>query len=299
MVKFQNMSKEILLIIGRGIGQVMFQNNAFSGLLMLIGIVCNSLLLAFLALAGNVVSTLMALLAGYSKDDIRNGLYGFNGTLVGIAIGVFMKINFISIFLLILASCFSTWVTNLFSRQEKLPGFTAPFIITIWLLLISCHYLCPFLFLSSVSGVIEQSADLFRAFSLNMGQVMLQGNSVLTGLFFLIGIFINSRINAIYAILGAVIPLMMVLWCKDDYSAFNTGMLGYNGVLCCIAIGDRSKTGIVFATLSVFLSIILQVIGMNLDVTTLTAPFVLSVWIVLGIRYITLKKYCDLENACD
>ena len=210
-----------------------------------------------------------------------------------------MKINFISIFLLILASCFSTWVTNLFSRQEKLPGFTAPFIITIWLLLISCHYLCPFLFLSSVSGVIEQSADLFRAFSLNMGQVMLQGNSVLTGLFFLIGIFINSRINAIYAILGAVIPLMMVLWCKDDYSAFNTGMLGYNGVLCCIAIGDRSKTGIVFATLSVFLSIILQVIGMNLDVTTLTAPFVLSVWIVLGIRYITLKKYCDLENACD
>ena len=41
------MGKEVLLIIGRGIGQVMFQNNAFSGLLMLIGIACNSLLLAF------------------------------------------------------------------------------------------------------------------------------------------------------------------------------------------------------------------------------------------------------------
>lgn len=290
------MSKEILLIIGRGIGQVMFQNNALSGLLMLIGIACNSLLLAFLALAGNVVSTLMALLIGYSKDDIRNGLYGFNGTLVGIAIGVFMKINIITIFLLILASCFSTWITNLFNRQEKLPGFTAPFIITIWLLLISCHSLCPFLFLSSVSGVTEQSADLFRAFSLNIGQVMLQGNSIFTGLFFLIGIFINSRINAMYAILGAVIPLMMVLWYNDDYSVFNAGMLGYNGVLCCIAIGDRSKAGIVYAILSVFLSIILQVVGMHLDITTLTAPFVLSVWAVLGIRYIILKKYCNLES---
>ena len=137
------MGKEVLLIIGRGIGQVMFQNNAFSGLLMLIGIACNSLLLAFLALAGNVASTLMALLVGYSKDDIRNGLYGFNGTLVGIAIGVFMKINFISIFLLILASCFSAWVTNLFSRQEKLPGFTAPFIITIWFII--CVRFCFYL----------------------------------------------------------------------------------------------------------------------------------------------------------
>ena len=32
----------LLLIIGRGIGQVMFQNNALSGLFMLIGIFLNS-----------------------------------------------------------------------------------------------------------------------------------------------------------------------------------------------------------------------------------------------------------------
>ena len=82
-----------ILILGRGIGQVMFQNNALSGGLMLLGIAFNSWQLAVLSVLGTVVSTLTASLSGYDKEDIRNGLYGFNGTLVGIAIGVFMEIN--------------------------------------------------------------------------------------------------------------------------------------------------------------------------------------------------------------
>ena len=35
-------TRKSLLILGRGIGQVMFQNNALSGLLMLIGIFLNA-----------------------------------------------------------------------------------------------------------------------------------------------------------------------------------------------------------------------------------------------------------------
>lgn len=100
--------KEGLFIIARGIGQVMFQNNALSGLLMLAGIACNSWILALLALAGNIVSTLTACLCKYSREDIRNGLYGFNGTLVGIAIGVFMEINISSMFLLLFGSALSS-----------------------------------------------------------------------------------------------------------------------------------------------------------------------------------------------
>lgn len=49
-----------LLILGRGIGQVMFQNNALSGLLMLIGIFLNSWQMGVLAVSGNIISTLTA-----------------------------------------------------------------------------------------------------------------------------------------------------------------------------------------------------------------------------------------------
>ena len=83
---------KFLLILGRGVGQVMFQNNALSGALMLVGILLNSWQMALLAVAGNVISTLTAYISGYSREDINNGLYGFNGTLVGIAVGVFMFI---------------------------------------------------------------------------------------------------------------------------------------------------------------------------------------------------------------
>ena len=80
----------LLLILGRGIGQVMFQNNALSGLLMLIGIFLNSWQMGILAVCGNIISTLTAYFSGYKHNDIKNGLYGFNGTLVGIAVGVFL-----------------------------------------------------------------------------------------------------------------------------------------------------------------------------------------------------------------
>ena len=177
---------ENVLILGRGIGQVMFQNNALSGLLMLIGIACNSWQLAILAIAGTIVSTLTAYLLKYNKRDIRDGLYGFNGTLVGIAIGVFMEINILSILLLIAGSALSTWIAWCFRRQRLLPGFTAPFILVVWFLLIGCHYLYPAVLLHSAVENPESSADFFRAFSLNLGQVMFQGN-IFTGWFFLAG----------------------------------------------------------------------------------------------------------------
>ena len=52
--------KEAFLTLGRGVGQVMFQNNALSGVLMLAGILLNSWQMALLAIVGNVVSTLTA-----------------------------------------------------------------------------------------------------------------------------------------------------------------------------------------------------------------------------------------------
>ena len=122
--------KEAFLTLGRGVGQVMFQNNALSGLLMLAGILLNSWQMALLAIAGNVVSTLTACLSGYSREDIRNGLYGFNGTLVGIAIGVFMPVSVASFSLLVAGACLSAWIARLFSLQRRVPGFTAPFILS-------------------------------------------------------------------------------------------------------------------------------------------------------------------------
>ncbi len=282
--------KEGLFIIARGIGQVMFQNNALSGLLMLVGIACNSGILALLALAGNIVSTLTAHVCKYSREDIRNGLYGFNGTLVGIAIGVFMEINIASMLLLLFGSGLSTWITRLFYCQKTIPGFTAPFIITVWILLLGSLYLFPSLLLSTSPSVSMTVAHLPQAFCLNIGQVMFQGENILAGLLFLLGILVNSRLQAAYAAWGAFLPLLIVLPLTTDFSAFNAGLLGYNGVLCSIALGNRSFKSMAWASLSILLSTGIQIAGMHTGITTLTAPFVVAVWLTMGLQYLFSRK---------
>lgn len=62
---------KFLLILGRGVGQVMFQNNALSGGLMLVGVLLNSWQMALLAVAGNIVGTLTAYLFGYSREVLK------------------------------------------------------------------------------------------------------------------------------------------------------------------------------------------------------------------------------------
>ena len=111
-------TRKSLLILGRGIGQVMFQNNALSGLLMLIGIFLNSWQMGLLAVSGNIISTLTARISGYDCDDIKNGLYGFNGTLVGIAVGVFMLLTVSSLMLMAIASCASTYICLLYTSPS-------------------------------------------------------------------------------------------------------------------------------------------------------------------------------------
>lgn len=273
-----------LLILGRGIGQVMFQNNALSGLLMLIGIFLNSWQMGISAVSGNIISTLTAHFSGYGRDDIKNGLYGFNGTLVGIATGVFIELSLASLLLMAVASCISTWIVRLFSFQRSLPGFTAPFILSVWILLEFCTWIVPdMLLVSDTVTDTTQGIDYFQALGFGIGQVMFQGN-IWTGLLFLVGVLVNSRAAAFYTVIGVLLPIPLAILLGIDAETLNMGLMGYNGVLCAIALGDRTLKSLVWASCSVLLSVVLQIIGMNLEITTLTAPFVVSVWVIMGIQ---------------
>ena len=197
--------------------------------------------MGILAVCGNIISTLTAHFSGYKYDDIKNGLYGFNGTLVGIAVGVFLQLSVGSLIMLIIASALSTWIAYFFNQQRLIPGFTAPFILAVWGMLGVCSWLIPDL-LSVSYTVIDttQNINYFQAFCLGIGQVMFQGNTILSGLCFLIGILINSRKASLYTILGALLPIPLAILLEVDATDLNAGLMGYNGVLCAIALGGTS-----------------------------------------------------------
>jgi len=112
----------------------------------------------------------------------------------------------------------------------------------------------------------------------------LSGICMAAGLFFLIGILINSRKATLYTILGALLPIPLAILLEVDDTNLNAGLMGYTGVLCAIALGGTTWKNGVWAGYAVLLSTTLQILGMGLGIITLTAPFVISVWIIIMIQ---------------
>lgn len=201
-----------------------------------------------------------------------------------------MELSIGSLLLMAVASCISTWISRLFNLQRSLPGFTAPFILSIWGLLGFCAWIMPgVLLVSDAVNDTTQRINYFQPLSFSIGQVMFQGN-IWTGLFFLVGILVNSRTAAFYTVIGTLLPIPLAILLGIDADTLNMGLMGYNGVLCAIALGDKSWEGLVWASCSILLSVILQIIGMNLEIATLTAPFVVSVWMIMGIQKLVSVK---------
>lgn len=117
----------------RGLGQVMFQNSRLAGLLFLAGIAANSLLLAVAALAGCAAATLAAMALGADRAQVRAGMFGFNGALVGIALVYFLAPTPITwAALLLAAACSTVLMAAMLAVFDvwMLPALTAPFVFT-------------------------------------------------------------------------------------------------------------------------------------------------------------------------
>lgn len=92
----------------RGIGQVMLQNNSYAGLLFLTGIFYNSTLFGLAVLVGATVSTATAMLLAVNRSLVRDGLFGFNGALVAIALLYFLQPDILTWAYVVFASACTT-----------------------------------------------------------------------------------------------------------------------------------------------------------------------------------------------
>ena len=274
---------KLIRSILRGIGQVMFQNNSYTGILFLIGIFYNSCLLGLAAVIGTVISTLSAKLLNYSKTEIKDGLYGFNGTLTGIAIYCFFEPTIITLVGLIAASFLSTWLMH--EMKRILPPFTAPFVLVTWLVLFIFIFALNVPMLPSASSV-QETFNLYMATTKSFGQVMFQ-NSTITGMFFFLGILINHKIMAFYALYAAVLGSLIGCFFQIDFSTINAGLMGYNAVLCAIYLSGKRIQDFIWITSAIVASTILNIgLGMT-EIITLTAPFVLVTWVIWKMKQVT------------
>lgn len=299
----------------RGVGQVMFQNNPITGGLFLLAILANSivagsdlasqgvnaLMLFAGAIVGTAVSTATAMLLGADRGLISAGLYGFNGTLVGIALPFFFQTDALLVVYLIFAAAFSTVIMstllNILGRWE-VPALTAPFVIATWMFIVAgwsfqglqgTKFLGPptLLAMPTAAGTLGVDA-LWQGFLEGVGEVMFQVHWI-AGIIFLIGILVNSRISFAFALIGSLVGMAVGMAMGANPSMVGIGLYGFNPVLTGIALGGLFYVLDWKSALYALFAMVITAIAMGamvaalapIGLPALTWPFIMVTWLFI------------------
>ncbi len=302
----------------KGAGQVMFQGSAWTGLLFLAGIFwgayeCHTPAVAWGAVVGLVASTLAGYMLSDNKSQGEQGLWGFNGILVGCAFPTFLSNTWQMWLALIFCSMLTTWVRrglNNVMAPWKVNSLTFPFVMLTWFFLYASRMMegmapdglsTPALALAAHSDVLDTSFGSLVVYWLKgVAQVFLI-NSWVTGVFFLVALAVCSRWAAIWAAVGSAISLAIAIVFKADPSDIANGLFGFSPVLTAIAIGCTFYTvnlksalwTIVAVIATVFIQAGMDAFFMPFGLPTLTGPFCVTTWLFL----LPLYKFTTTDNA--
>ena len=292
----------------RGIGQVVFQNNPLCGLVILGALFYNSWIYGSICILGVVVSTATASALRADRGLIRDGLFGFNGALVGLALVAFTSENFrtgavpspyLGVYIVFAAAMTTIVFSSLASllAPYKVAALTMPFVLVGWLFLFAvlkfdnidagplAKPVSPDQYADSVTYVLP---TWYMGIGNAIGQIFFQDNWI-SGYLIVLGIAIHSRIGAGMALIGAALAALVAVVFGAPEGAIRDGLFGYNAALTALALGGfflvltwqgffYTLFGVVVTTwLWASVAIFLEPIGMPV----LTSTFVIVTWLML------------------
>jgi len=276
--------KTLVETVLKGIGQIMLQESAWTGLLFLIAISYDSILMGVAALLSSIIGTATAKVCNFSGENIKAGLYGFNATLVGVGLVFFFETSLLIWFLLVLGSVLSTLLME-FSIRKKIPFFTFPFIVITVVAVLSIQHFGLAVARIPAANVEMPELEDFAVAAHAYSEVIFQG-TIAAGLLFFIGVFLNNPTAALYGFVAAVIAAAIAHFDRDSVKLIEDGMFSFNAVLCGIACsGTRRRDGF-YVLLSVVIATYFDIFMMHNGWITLTFPFVLSMWIIVSLKKI-------------
>ncbi|XP_054253221.1 urea transporter 2-like [Indicator indicator] len=235
----------------RGTSQVMFVNNPFSGLIILVGLFIQSPWWMLTGCTGMIVSTLTALALSQDRSAIAAGLHGYNGILVGLLMAVFSDKGDYYWWLLppvaiISMACpvLSSALGSILSKWD-LPVFTLPFNIAVTLYLAATGHYNPFFPttlikpMASVPNITWSAINvplLLQSIPVGVGQVYGCENPW-TGGIILVALLISSPLTCLHAAIGSAVGMFAALSIATPFDSIYAGLHNYNCTLACIAIG--------------------------------------------------------------
>lgn len=266
----------------KGIGQIMLQDSAWTGILFLIAISYDSMVMGLAALLSAIIGTVTAKVLNFKDENIQAGLYGFNATLLGVGLIFLFESSALIWFFIILGSILSTLLME-FSIRKKVPFFTFPFIVVtvISILLIDNFGLAS----RNVIPLVEEMTQLqnFKVPAHAYSEVIFKG-TITAGLLFFLGVFVKNPTAALYGFVGAMIAGAVAHFDQNSVRLIDDGMFSFNAVLCGIACSGLKPRDGIYVLLSVVIATYFDIFMMNNGLITLTFPFVLSMWIIVPLK---------------
>ena len=288
---------DAIRIVLKNISQVLLLNNAWTGLLILLGLFIGSWKVGVMALIASVIALLLAKRTNYSEEEINTGLSGFNPVLTAIALTLFLVPKWYSLIIILVAIIITMPIGSAFREFFKpfgVPMLTMPYVFVSWLILLMSF---QFKFVNADVNILPNAIQeiqfsghhiqFINAFLSGFSEIFLL-KSVLAGTLILIGIFIASRKAGVYAIVANLIGFLAVIVLGANHDQINEGLFGYNVILTVLALGIALRTRIQ-RPISIVLGILLTVV-IHAGMTTLltpyglpvfTLPFIIATWIML------------------
>jgi len=278
----------------KGIGQIMLQENRWTGLLFIIGLFIGSWQCGVAAILAAACGTLIAKILKYKQEEIDAGLYGFSPALVGVAL-VFLFDDTPLIWALVIIGGMLAALIQHFFITKKIPAYTFPFILVAWILVFFLRQYTSIPPSELIQTKIAPTQyDNFFAITNGFGEVIFQG-SKLSGIIFFVAVFINSPIAALYGLAASLIGAVFSLMNGQPLDQIQMGLFGFNPVLTAIVFSGKKKSDGLWVLLGCIITIIINNFLIDYHILdkvggVFTFPFVAGTWITLLIQKALVKK---------
>jgi len=294
-----------------GVSQSVFQQNVYTGLILLSGVFLCSPWVGLAALLGLLTSTSVAWAIGAERGLLLSGVYGFNGFFSGIALGSLFQPNPELWIVVVFAGALSAILTYALHRllgRIHLPALSAPFVCVLWLILLSVVQAGLLTHAqTAVPGLGERwMTDATRAWTeqftngqdtaslllsgtlRGISQIFYQDDPI-AGVIFLLALLINSPRAAMVAAAGSLTGSLTALLIGASSSAVFHGVYGFNSTLSALAIWTLiQKPGwqnliaaLLCSAVAAMATCAMIPLSRSVGLPVLSAPFCLASWIFL------------------
>jgi len=285
-------------LVLRGTSQMCFQSNELTGLFFLVAVLVASPISAAYLLVAGIMAPAGRMLLGDRGAILSTGLPGLNPCLIALALAAFFETGWTNVgmwVVLVVCVAITIVLVRVCITVLPFPTLALPFLIVFWAL----YALAPSLDAVqplSLSATAHATFHPVTAVLLSLGQALFSP-TLLSGVFFASGVLLSNWRHGVLAIFGAIIGTAVAYYYSNaDPASADLGLYGFNGVLTAVSVFVVCGGKLRLAILGALLATIMTPAIADLGVQALSAPFVFTTWLMLGLGWIE-DNWFDVEPA--